>query len=121
MLRLPATEGNFQVIGVVNSPPDQFGYEAQIPLSFAADLIIASVINQQEKPWVRGGRVFQAWDRGDIFVFSRNNWINLDTPTLIEVEPVAQSLIRYEPPGWLGPYTLVVEARPYLNPFTYYT
>lgn len=116
MIRLPATEGTFQVIGVIDSPANQFGYESEIPLNFAADLIIASVINENQKPWVRGGRIFQAWDRGDIFVFSRNNWINLDTPTLIEIEPVPNSIIRYEPPGYLGQYTLVVEARPYVNP-----
>jgi hypothetical protein len=120
VIRLAATEGTFQTIGVITSPAGQFGYESEIPLNFAADLIIVSVINQNEKPWVKGGRVFQAWDRGDIFVFSTNNWINLDTPTLIEVEPVPVSIIRYEPPGYLGEYNLVIEARPYLNPFTYY-
>lgn len=113
----PLDTRSWQLVGVETSPPGKFNHTIEVAMPFRADAaLIAVSMNNNNADWIRAGYINQIWDRGrfnDDFYLLERELVYLRTSKVFALEPIENSILYFEPVGWLFDWTIVIEASPY--------
>ncbi|AFZ12626.1 hypothetical protein Cri9333_1741 [Crinalium epipsammum PCC 9333] len=82
-----------------------------VVLNFPTDKLIVTLNNLTVAAnWIKAGSVEQEWNRLLVPVLLMRKTLSLSTPTLVYLEPVATSTLRFKTVNWLTDIGITIEA-----------
>jgi hypothetical protein len=101
---------NFQAIAT-NSGPFSLPTPKKFNLTFPSDRLIISVTSSTAKgDWVRAGYAHYVWVRNGEEFLVGSYLCYLATSKIAVIEPLASSVIAFEPVSWLKDWSISIEA-----------
>jgi hypothetical protein len=94
-----------------NSGPYPLPIPQQFNLTFPSDRLIISVTSSTAKgDWVRAGYIHHVWVRNGEEFLVNSYLCYLATSKIAVIEPLASSVIAFEPVSWLKDWSISIEA-----------
>lgn len=104
-------QGNWSIIHDQLHNNTGYNQAVSINLNIPTDKIIVTLNNLTSNTnWVRAGYIEQNWNRMLTEVLLTKKYLALSTPTLIYLEPVANSILRIKTVDWVKEVGIVIEA-----------
>ena len=106
----------WQAVGDASSPIGRFGYLYRVGLNFRADAVLVAVtMANTTRDWKLAGHIIQLWEKDGFSYQTIYKPIRLDSKTIVAIEPLAESILLFNPVDWLVNWRISIRARPYVE------